>query len=182
MHRTALALLFVVSCSCPVGAEEKKMAKVEKRVFGKTADGKPVDLYVLTNANGMTAKIMTYGATLTELRRTGPRRQARPTWCWASTTWRATLPGHPVLRRDRRPGVPTASPRASSRSTARSTSWPPTTAPNHLHGGTKGFDKVVWKAEPCWPPRAALAVKFTYTSKDGEEGYPGNLTPRSTTP
>src|SRR5262249_27882635 len=48
-------------------AEEKQMPKVEKRAFGKTSDGTPVDLYVLTNKNGVTAKIMTYGATLTEL-------------------------------------------------------------------------------------------------------------------
>ena len=43
--------------------------------------------------------------------------------------------------------------------------------PNHLHGGLKGFDKVVWKAEP----QTGAAVKFTYTSPDGEEGYPGTL-------
>jgi aldose 1-epimerase len=43
--------------------------------------------------------------------------------------------------------------------------------PNHLHGGLKGFDKAVWKAEP----QPAAAVKFSYTSPDGEEGYPGSL-------
>jgi aldose 1-epimerase len=47
--------------------------------------------------------------------------------------------------------------------------------PNSLHGGKKGFDKVVWKAKPVEVPDGA-AVQFTYTSKDGEEGYPGNLT------
>jgi aldose 1-epimerase len=43
--------------------------------------------------------------------------------------------------------------------------------PNHLHGGLKGFDKVVWKAEP----QSGAAVKFSYTSADGEEGYPGKV-------
>lgn len=46
--------------------------------------------------------------------------------------------------------------------------------PNHLHGGSGGFDRVMWKAEPLSDPRG-LTVKFTYRSKDGEEGYPGNL-------
>jgi len=44
--------------------------------------------------------------------------------------------------------------------------------PNHLHGGNKGFDKQVWTASPS----GDNAVKLTYLSKDGEEGYPGNLT------
>ena len=46
--------------------------------------------------------------------------------------------------------------------------------PNSLHGGNKGFDKVVWKAEPNENPNG-VAIIFTYLSKDGEEGYPGNL-------
>ncbi len=46
--------------------------------------------------------------------------------------------------------------------------------PNALHGGLKGFDKAIWAAEP-FQNNQGKGVVFTYTSKDGEEGYPGNL-------
>src|SRR5262249_11023312 len=46
--------------------------------------------------------------------------------------------------------------------------------PNSLHGGKKGFDKVIWSAAPA-PAKDGVAVKFTYHSPDGEAGYPGNL-------
>ncbi len=56
---------------------------------------------------------------------------------------------------------------------------PKNDGPNTLHGGLKGFDKVVWQAEP-FEKEDSVGVIFTYTSKDGEEGFPGNLQTRVT--
>jgi aldose 1-epimerase len=47
--------------------------------------------------------------------------------------------------------------------------------PNHLHGGFKGFDKRVWKSRPLPASDSEVAVELSYTSADGEEGYPGTL-------
>jgi aldose 1-epimerase len=58
---------------------------------------------------------------------------------------------------------------------------PANDGPNTLHGGVKGFDKVVWQAEP-FEKEDSVGVIFTYTSKDGEEGFPGNLQTRVTYP
>ncbi|MCC7085033.1 MAG: galactose mutarotase [Pirellulales bacterium] len=58
-------------------------------------------------------------------------------------------------------------------------SLPINNGPNHLHGGPKGFDHQLWMAEEVEQPNAA-GVKFTYVSKDGEEGYPGTMTATAT--
>jgi aldose 1-epimerase len=140
--------------------------------FGKTPDGTPVALYVLTNAKGLKAKVMTYGATLTEL--DVPDRDGRL--------------GDVVLGFDTLPGYLAVHPFfgstvgrvansiAKGRFTLDGKGYKLATnnGPNALHGGLKGFDKVVWKAEPVQKPDG-VAVKFSYHSRDGEEGYPGNL-------
>jgi len=144
-------------------------SKVEKLPFGD-ANGKPVDLYVLTDSGGMVAKIMTYGATLQEL----------------DTPDRSGRMDDVVLGFDSLAGYLGKEPYfgaivgrvgnriAKGRFTLDGRDYQLATndGPNHLHGGLKGFDKVVWNAEVVHGD--APAVRFTYLSRDGEEGYPGN--------
>jgi aldose 1-epimerase len=139
--------------------------------FGKTPEGAPVDLYVLTNGK-MTAKVMTYGAILTELH--VPDRNGKlADVVLGFDSLDSYLAGHPHF------GATTgrvANRVAKGRFTLDGTEYKlaVNNGPNSLHGGLKGFDKKVWKAEDASGP-AGAAVKLTYTSPDGEEGYPGNL-------
>jgi aldose 1-epimerase len=141
--------------------------------FGKTPDGTPVDLYVLTNAKGMTTKVTNYGAILTEL--DVPDRDGKfADVVLGFDDLKGYLGTHPYF------GATVgrvANRIAKGKFTLKGKTYhlAVNNGPNALHGGKKGFDKVVWKAEPL---RAAdgAAVKFTYRSPDGEEGYPGNLT------
>jgi len=143
---------------------------VEKLPFG-SAGGKAVDQYILTNANGMVAKIMTYGATLTEL--DAPDRSGRL--------------DDVVLGFDSIDGYLQNEPYfgaivgrvgnriAKGRFTLNGKTYQLATndGVNHLHGGMKGFDKVVWDAKAV-AGAAVPTVELSYLSKDGEEGYPGN--------
>jgi aldose 1-epimerase len=145
---------------------------VLKTAFGQTKEGAPVDQYTLTNRRGVTAKVITYGATLTEL----------------IVPDRAGKPGNVVLGYDRLEPYLAGTPYfgstvgrvgnriAKARFTlnGRTYTLAANNGPNHLHGGLKGFDKVVWKAETV-PGAGAASVKFSYRSPDAEEGYPGNL-------
>jgi aldose 1-epimerase len=154
------------------GADPMK-AGVQKSDYGKTADGKAVDLYTLTNAKGMKAKVMTYGAILTEL--DAPDKDGK----FGDVTLgfddlKGYLGEHPYF------GATVgrvANRIAKGKFTLDGHEYKLATnnGPNALHGGIKGFDKVVWKAEPVETKHGA-AVKFTYVSPDGEEGYPGTLT------
>jgi aldose 1-epimerase len=155
-------------------ANEKGKATVKKMAFGKTADGAAVDLFVLTNKNGMTAKIMTYGAIITEL--DVPDRDGRMgDVVLGFDNLQGYLEGHPffgaIVGR-------VANRIAKAKFTLNGVEYKlkKNNGPNALHGGLKGFDKVVWKVEEVGSgKKGGVSLKLTHTSPDGDEGYPGNL-------
>jgi aldose 1-epimerase len=152
--------------------EEKMKASLEKTAFGQTAEGTAVDLYTLTNALGMKAKIMTYGAILTELHVPDHDGKLEDVVLGFDGV-KSYLAGHPYF------GATTgrvANRIAKGKFTLDGKEYTlfVNNGPNALHGGKKGFDKVVWKAEPV-QSADGVGVKFSYVSPDGEEGYPGNL-------
>jgi aldose 1-epimerase len=158
-------------------AEENKMKEepkmeIQKEAFGQMPDGQKVDLYVLTSGKGVSAKVMTYGATLVSLG--VPDRNGDvgdiTLGCDSLEGYMAASPyfGSTVGRYANRI--------ANGKFTLDGVEYTLATnnEENHLHGGIKGFDKVLWQAEP-FREEKMVGVKFVYFSKDGEEGYPGNL-------
>jgi aldose 1-epimerase len=154
--------------------EEKKAMNINAESFGKTPDGQRVDLYTLTNANGMRARITNYGAILVSL--DVPDKNGKlADITLGFDTLEGYIKGHPyfgaiVGRYANRIGA------AKFKLNGLEYQLAANNGPNHLHGGIKGFDKVVWKAEDVTGNSNRALVKLSYLSKDGEEGYPGNLT------
>ncbi len=144
-------------------------AQVRKSSFGKLPDGTAVDLYTLENANGVVAKVTNYGTIVSELH--VPDRDGKSgDVVLGFDNLEQYLKGHPCF------GCTVgrvANRIAKGRFTldGKTYTLAVNNGPNHLHGGLEGFDKKVWQAEP----QSGAAVKFTYTSPDGEEGYPGTL-------
>lgn len=143
-----------------------------KEDFGSLPDGTVVELYTLYNSAGLRARIMTYGAILVSLEvpdRDG--RLADITLGYDSLEgYLETTPyfGAIVGRYGNRIAKGAFTLDGVEYTLAANN------GENHLHGGIRGFDKVVWKAEPLREDRA-VGVRMTYLSPDGEEGYPGNL-------
>jgi aldose 1-epimerase len=143
-------------------------AQARKSSFGQMADGAAVDLCTLTNARGLIAKITNYGTIITELH-VPDRKGALGDVVLGFDNLAQYLRGHPCF------GCTVgrvANRIAKGRFTLDGKTYTLATnnGPNHLHGGLKGFDKKLWKAEAL-----GAAVKFSYTSPDGEEGYPGTV-------
>ncbi len=150
------------------------VAGTQKSVFGQLPDGTDVELYTLTNKNGAVAKIITYGATIVGLDM--PDRAGKLANVVLSTDSLANYLRFPlsasVMGR-------VANRIAGARFTLDGHDYTlnANDGVNTLHGGRIGFSKVIWKAEiPTLAKDAGQAVKLTYVSKDGEEGYPGTLT------
>jgi len=139
--------------------------------FGKTADGTSVEMFTLQNA-GITAKLIAYGATLTELH--VPDKGGKTAdIVLGFDNMKDYLADHDYI------GATVgrvANRIAKGRFALEGKTYTLATnnGPNHLHGGLKGFDKVVWKAISVQGSEGP-GVKFIYNSPDGEEGYPGNV-------
>jgi aldose 1-epimerase len=143
-----------------------------KEPFGKTTDGTAVDLYTLSNDNGVTVKITNYGGIITHL--ITPDSKGAP---GDITLGYDTLDGYLQFT----PYFGALCGRFANRiAQARFTlggkqyTLAQNNGRNHLHGGLKGFDKMVWQADSFRTP-TAVGLKLNYLSADGEEGYPGNL-------
>jgi aldose 1-epimerase len=151
-------------------AEDTK-THVTKSSFG-TADGKAVDLYTLSNGKVELA-VMTRGATVVRLK-TADRSGHAGDILLGFDSLAGYSPEVPYLGAIvGRYGNRIAKGRFSL--DGKEYHLAVNNGENALHGGKKGFDKVIWTAMP-----GANSVEFTYLSKDGEEGYPGNLTAKVT--
>ncbi|MEP7106497.1 MAG: aldose epimerase family protein [Ferruginibacter sp.] len=170
----AIAAIFATSItSCNDQKSEDKMEikkGITKASFGNT-DGREVFLYTLTNANGTQVKITTYGGIVTSW--VSPDKEGKRTSIvlgfdslggyLAKTPYFGALVG--------RYGNRIAKGKFKIDTTSYTLAI--NNAPNHLHGGNKGFDKAVW--ESATENDSIPSLMLSYLSKDGEEGYPGNL-------
>lgn len=153
--------------------EAEAKPNISKQSFGKTGDQTPVDIYTLTNDKGMEVKITNYGGIITSIK--VPDRNGKPgDVVLGFDNFEGYLKGHPFF------GALAgryANRIAKGRFTLDGQEYklPINNGENSLHGGLKGFDKRVWTAKEI-PGKDRVGLQLTYLSKDGEEGYPGNLT------
>ena len=144
--------------------------------FGKMPDGQPVEIFTLTNNSGTEAKITEYGAILVSLRvadRDGKLADITHGYDdlagWLTNT---SYFGASVGRFGNR--IAHGKFTLDGKEYSLATNSDPGGIPCALHGGLKGFDKVLWKGEG-FDTADATGVRLTYISADGEEGYPGKL-------
>ena len=173
--RMNLKLLFAFLLILSPLAVAVAQPEIIKTSFGKTADGQSVDIYTLTNRLGMTVKITNYGGIVVSL--TAPDRNRR---------FADVALGYNDLESYMKPPFPYfgaiigryGNRIAEGRFTLNGVEYKlaQNNGENHLHGGIKGFDKMVWTVTQVRTTPAGPALFLTYVSKDGEEGYPGNLT------
>ena len=171
----AACLMFLAATSCQSSNQDSSSARgnhnmIQKSQFGTTRDGTPVELYTLTNRNGMVARVMNYGAILTELH--VPDRSGKTAdVVLGFSDFNDYLQHNPFF------GA-TAGRYANRIANGQFELDGKTyhlfvnNGPNTLHGGKVGFDKRVWKARQTPDLKG---VVFSYLSPDGEENFPGNL-------
>lgn len=168
-----LASTILAIIAAPLGAPAQSLTRLEEREFGKMPDGTAVQQFTLRNDRGMLVRVMSYGAIINSVE--VPDRDGSVTnVVLGASTLARYLNGFqtPAAVMGR-----VANRIANARFTLDGVEYKlaANAPPHHLHGGVKGFGQVVWQARPLPASEHASGVRFTYLSKDGEEGYPGNL-------
>jgi aldose 1-epimerase len=176
------AALIAVACNnttanTPGGSPGAGKAAVKRASFGTLPDGATVDMFTLTNGRGMEVRTIPYGAIIVSIR--VPDRAGRIEDVVLGFddldgyVKRRTFFGAVVGRYGNRI--------AAGRFTLDGKTYQLATnnGPNHLHGGVKGFDTRLWRAE-SFEREGTSGVTYSLTSPDGDEGYPGTLNARVT--
>jgi aldose 1-epimerase len=173
--QSLVSMLLCCAALVVLTATTGRAQAVKKETFGKMPDGRIVDLYTLTNANGMEARIINYGAVLVSLKVPDQAGELGDVVLGfddldgylKNTSFLGATVGRYANRI------------ARGRFTLNGVAYrlAINNGENHLHGGLKGFDKAIWHARALRTSDGP-ALELTYLSKDGEEGYPGNLSVR----
>lgn len=173
-----ISALAIGLTSCQKTSSIASSSAVKHEVFGKMPDGTEVKIFTLTNKNGLKARVTEYGAILVSMET--PDKSGKIAdlthgydtldgWLTNTSYFGATVGRFGNRIKDGKFTL-------DGKEYTLATNNQPGGIPCHLHGGLKGFDKVLWSGKSV----GDNAVEFTYVSKDGEEGYPGNLTVKTT--
>lgn len=166
-----LIIMLLTSCQQSKTNNSTDSIAIEQASFGILKDGQAVEIYTLKNSNGMTLCVTNYGGTIVSW--TAPDRNGKfediVLGCDSLTGYLKGVPyfGSLIGRYGNRIAQGKFSLEGKPYQLATNNIG------NHLHGGITGYDKVLWAATPI--NGEELALKLTYTSPDGEEGYPGTL-------
>lgn len=147
-------------------------AEAEREVFGKLPDGREVAAVTLSNDNGMSVRILAYGALVQQLTVPGRESAADVVLGYDGIEGYLSAPnyfGVSVGRYANRIGGARFTLDGKTYQLAQND------GPNSLHGGKQGFDKRLWEVADVRSGPASASVTLTYRSADGEEGFPGTL-------
>ena len=172
--RRHLLIFLAALCLPDLSSAQASTERLEETVFGRMPDGTAVEQFALRNNNGMTVKIISYGAIVREIQ--APDRDGNTiNVVYGSDTLEPYLAGFPAAAVIGR----VANRIANARFSIDDGEYRVTVnhrGKHHIHGGDRGFAKVVWDAEALPVTENETGIRLTYLSVDGEDGYPGNVT------